>query len=513
MNLYNKVLALATVSMLAAGCKKSYLDTNPSNAITDATLYTTAAGCRSVLDGMARNMNTNQASFTLDGVTTAQSASDWGEKSIDLMDDCLGQDVLCYGGGYDWYFTDAYQWTGPTTSGNQMSSTAWYLYYKLINDANLILANIHQAEATSDANELNEIKGEAYAYRAWSYYKLSLYYSKTYVGNTTAPGVPIYTTPTTASTKGNPRGTVADVYNRIKIDIDSAVTLISNSGVSTPYGGNKSYVSLATTYGMYAEIAQVMQDWTNATKYADLAIDAMGGAGSLMDSVSYLGGFNSASNSEWMWASQMTSAQMKTMSIQSFMSFVDVNAPGYCNYITYRRGPAYFLSLIPATDVRRRCFDSKKNQTKFHLANAGDWQADMLYMRLAEMFLIKAEAQAHVASEADAIATLETLVQKRNSGYTYAATPYFKTTVPSGSTKLLEEIYLQRRIELYLEGFSFRDLKRLGRDLNRPSGSGNFDIATCKVLTVPASSNAWQFKLSQKEMDNNKSFTGADQNP
>jgi len=112
---------------------------------------------------------------------------------------------------------------------------------------------------------------------------------------------------------------------------------------------------------------------------------------------------------------------------------------------------------------------------------------------------------------------LETLVKKRNPNYSYATTPYFTGALPTNpvlpTTKLLEEIYLQRRIELYLEGFSFSDLKRLQKPLNRPNTPGNFTITTCRILTVPANDNSFQFKLSQKEMDNNKSFTGADQNP
>lgn len=513
-----KIFGVALVCLIAFSCKKSYLETKPSTSITDENLYKTATGCRTVLDGMARTMNTGGGSFTLDGASS--DPDDWGQKTIDLFSDVMGADVVCYGGGYDWYFTDAYKWIGPSTTGGRTSARAWYTYYKLINDANLILANIDQAAALGeDPDQLNEIKAEAYAYRGWCYYRLSVYYCQTYSKGSpdNAKGVPVYTQPVTASSYGAPRGTLTETYNRIQTDLDSAEVLMSNSGVATPYGGNKSYVSLPTLYGMRAQVALVMNDWVNAEKYSDMAITEVGGAGSLMDATAYKAGFNSAQNSEWMWASQESSTDLQSMNIESFMSFVDKAAPGYCNYICTRKIPAYLLNIMPAGDVRKTTFDNSRNQNKFHLANPSVWDCDYLYMRLAEMFLIKAEAQAEQNKDVDATTTLETLVQKRNPTYSFA-TPYY-TALPAnqkvpGTKAILEEIYCQRRLELWLEGFSFSDLKRLQRGVHRPStGSTNFNQATCNVLDVEPSNNSWLFRLSQREMDNNKSLTAADQNP
>ena len=52
--------------------------------------------------------------------------------------------------------------------------------------------------------------------RALCYFHLIQFYQQTYIGHEQAPGVPLYITPTTSSTPGNPRGTVEEVYARIK---------------------------------------------------------------------------------------------------------------------------------------------------------------------------------------------------------------------------------------------------------------------------------------------------------
>jgi hypothetical protein len=499
----NKFLyvAILAISLVAFGCKKSYLDTTPNDSVTDENLYDNAAGCRSVLDGMARLMSTTGAALSTKGSTT--SHDDFGHMSIVLQEDVMSADVVCAANDYDW-FGNLYKFQTHRNALYRDAIVAWALYYKLINSANLLLANIDKA--TGDANELNEIRGEAYAWRAWCYSKLAIYYCKTYSLGLNSPGVPVYTTPTTSTTKGNPRGTVGDVYDRITIDIDSAIALIEGSGIITT---NKSYISLATAYGIHAEVSLVMNKWADAEKYSDLAIQTVGGASKLMDSTTYRNsGFRDASNSEWMWASQLSASQTDDYGIICFMSFVDASNPS--SYAggggTFRKIPKYLFDMIKTGDVRKTTFDNTRKQRKFYMVDYATWVYDNLYMRLAEMYLIKAEAQAQ-QNEADAVTTLETLVKKRNADYSFATTPY------TGGTNLLEEIYLQRRIELFLEGKAFSDMVRLQKPLKRPLGTGNFDLTTCGVSDLPANSNEFLFKIPQSEMDNNANMTGSDQNP
>ncbi len=66
---------------------------------------------------------------------------------------------------------------------------------------------------------------------------------------------------------------------------------------------------------------------------------------------------------------------------------------------------------------------------------------------------------------------------------------------------------IQRRAELWGEGFRFFDLKRLNVPLNR-LGSNHPSIAT--VYEVPANDNRWQWHLPIDEINANPELT---QNP
>lgn len=170
---------------------------------------------------------------------------------------------------------------------------------------------------------------------------------------------------------------------------------------------------------------------------------------------------------------------------------------------------------IPAGDVRKTVFtpptststtDPAYNQKKHQVPNAGSWAADYLYMRAAEMYLIEAEALARQGQDNTARTVLETLVKTRDAAYSAASL--------SGQS-LLDEILIQRRVELWGEGFSLFDIKRLKVGLNRPSGAGNHGAPNFNpsVYTTPAADPRMIFRVPQRELDNNSNLTPADQNP
>ena len=91
------------------------------------------------------------------------------------------------------------------------------------------------------------------------------------------------------------------------------------------------------------------------------------------------------------------------------------------------------------------------------------------------------------------------MISKRDAAYKLST---------STSTKLLDEIYFHRRVELWGEGFRFLDLKRLNQPLNR---NGTNAIASIAVLfDVPAGDRQWEFLFPRREMNANKAIV---QNP
>jgi hypothetical protein len=65
---------------------------------------------------------------------------------------------------------------------------------------------------------------------------------------------------------------------------------------------------------------------------------------------------------------------------------------------------------------------------------------------------------------------------------------------------LINEILLQRRVELWGEGFRFYDLKRTNSALDRTGANHNASYAN-GVLEVPANDARWQFLIPQDEIN------------
>lgn len=74
---------------------------------------------------------------------------------------------------------------------------------------------------------------------------------------------------------------------------------------------------------------------------------------------------------------------------------------------------------------------------------------------------------------------------------------------------LIDEIMIQRRIELWGEGFRWYDLKRLSLPLDR-TGSNHTSSVTVGVMQVVAGDKRWTWLIPQVEMDANPNMV---QNP
>jgi hypothetical protein len=170
---------------------------------------------------------------------------------------------------------------------------------------------------------------------------------------------------------------------------------------------------------------------------------------------------------------------------------------------------------IPAGDVRKNVFTApgsgttvspEYNTIKFRVSNPTSWAGDYLFMRAGEMYLIEAEALARQTQETQARTVLEALVKVRYPAYSAATFT---------GTALINQILLQRRIELWGEGVSLLDIKRLKTGLNRPTGAGNHGSPNLNpgVTTMPDQDPRFLFRIPQRELDANESMTTADQNP
>lgn len=490
--LYSLILVAALLISFSA-CKKEYLDTVPTDQVSSESVFTTTTNAMQALNGIHRIMYTQHLSN--------QHCS--GEGAMNIARDMMGEDVVHT--GVNGYFLSIYQWLNHRGETNQLDYYPWYLYYRFISNANMIISNINKA--TGPASERNSIRGEAYVYRAWSHFQLvqlfGARYDKANIPNSQL-GVPIMLT---NNFDGQARNTVEEVYTQIIMDLDSAI-----ANLATYTRPNASHFNLRVAQGIRARVALTMQDWTTA---ATMAVAARTGF-NLMTTTEYKAGFNNYTNQEWMWGSTVIADQ--TTYFYSFFAFMSRNY----NSTSIRTNPRAINSLLynstafTATDVRKANFDvtglhtalalpsnySKAPYTnqKFLSISTSDSRGDVVYMRAAEMYLIEAEAYARLGQDGPAQTALNTLRQKRE-------------TVPANyvaSTKtgqaLIDEIMLNRRLELWGEGFRFTDLKRLDLPVNR--NGANHSISLCLVMDVVKPSDLdngklWQWLIPKDELNAN----------
>jgi len=479
------LLVLATI-----GCKKDYLDTNPSNQVVPDVIFKDVNGAKVALNGAYRLYYT---SYTNHG--------NFGPKSYDIVADLMGNDMVVHSQGYGWFNTD-YRYTAQLSAVNaSRSDVMWAFYYRIINNANGIINNIDNVAGSQE--EKDNIKGQALAMRAHCYYYLVNFFQQTYKGNETKPGVPIYTASTT---QGAPRGTVQDVYDLIVDDLTTAEDLLE--GKPREHISN---IDVQTVQGIRARVALTMEDWANAATYANKARQGH----SPMSTTQFRQGFSKVTdgNPEWIWGFEVITDQATIYA--SFYSHMDVTMGGYAALGGQKKITKALYDQIPATDVRKQVWTApgagaganvEYNQTKFHAPVAGNWAADYVIMRAGEMYLIEAEALARQGQNGPAVTVLESLITARDPNYTAAGLT---------GTDLINEILLQRRIELWGEGFALFDIKRLKTGLNRPTGAGNHGLPNYDpvLYTLPDGDPKFLMRIPQRELDASEVLGPADQNP
>ncbi|RYE27567.1 MAG: RagB/SusD family nutrient uptake outer membrane protein [Sphingobacteriaceae bacterium] len=471
-------LALSLVS-----CKKEYLETKPTNQVATADAFSTTTNAWAALNGIHRIM------YSQIFGTQAQG----GQSGNMLYTDIMGEDVVMNTTSSSWLRSE-YQWTAHRNASSSIDEYSYGFYYVIIGNANMIIANIDNATGT--AADRNAIKAEALTYRAWAYFQMVQLFGERYVEGAanSGLGIPLVLTPGTAV---NPRNTVAEVYIQINKDLDQAITAFSGYTRA-----NKSHFDIHIANGIKARVALTQQKWVDAAKYAQQAREGF----TLMTNTQYLAGFNDYTNPEWMWASRITSDQ--TNYFYSFFAYMSANY----NSTVIRTSPKSIFSVlydkITTTDIRKQIWDPTGTNTakfpvpasgsrykymsnKFRVADINLSIGDVPYMRAAEMYLIEAEALARSGNNAAAASTLNTLAVNRD--------PSYKLSTKTG-TALIDEIMIQRRVELWGEGFRFYDLKRLNSALDRTGGNHSATVSN-GVLQVPANDIRWQYLIPQKEIN------------
>ena len=478
--------SLLIAGLSFASCKKEFLDTYPTTSVAAASALASTQNAIAALNGIHRVMYTQY---------DAQGQS--GEGACNLFRDYLGEDIVFpLANGSTGHLTWV-QWQNHRNVNASDMRFVYRFYYRLISNANILINGIDGVPGP--AADKRMIKGQALVYRAWAHFQLVQLWGERYKagGNNTQLGVPLLLSNTL---EGKPRETVENVYTQVNKDLDEAITLLV--GYSRTGTAAKSNFDINVARGIKARVALVQENWELA---ATNSIAARTGF-TLMTNADYLRGFNDISNPEWIWGSRQISDH--NTFFFSYFAYISCNFNSTVLRTQPRAINANLYNALPASDIRKSVFDLTGStvpvppggarvpfQNKKFLASSDALSiGDVPYMRAAEMLLIEAEARAKQGQTAAAQTALFTLMRNRNPNYIQST---------NTGQALLDEIYLNRRAELWGEGHRFTDLKRLNLPMSRVGIANHLD-ALILVRTIPAGDIQWQFLFPQDEINQNK---------
>ncbi len=532
---------LVGAALVTTSCGEDYLETVPTESISDAAAVATVDNAYKALNGVAKTMTIQHGNYR---------QGFCGENCImRLYENYPSQDY--YYNEYASGWADIHNQTMHTNTSSIYNNYAWYYYYQIITQANVIINRIDNAEGAEADKKF--IKASALTFRAYSYEKLIHYYCVRWKdsNNGAAEGLPLRLDESTSSLAPS---TMAEVYTQIYKDLDEAVALFNESGVDR--SGNDCWTAnLNVAHAVYARAALYKEDYQTALNHAKLAEQGY----PLMNNEAYAAGF-CRPTSEWIFGSYGSSDENNW-----YWSYgTQYSCNGYYASNTQNGAGTIgreLINRIPDEDFRKSLFltesglgidgsdPAQVDQTVGYigLTNDGtrwiitDEEAYMKaynyvhehaasglsmpydseiyhlgahlkfyvfdtpgvgylpYIRTSEMLLIEAECNYFLGN---ASAAQEALVRLnagsgRNPGYTCSKT----------GQALFNEIADYRALELWGEGFQWSDFKRWKLPIERHGWAQGGNAHPAVAVTIqPNEVNNWTWDVPRAETDYNDAY-------
>lgn len=399
--------------------------------------------------------------------TTGNWHHAFGISAFNLAAELMGDDMIMSKQGSGWFWHDAsYNVKTRYTSNSWRSYDLWNAHYTWIANANYILEAAKSMTGTT--SEQNYIKGQAYAIRAYSYFMLAQWFARTYKGHESDPGVPIFEGLVFNGSTGQPRATVAQVYAQIDADINQAISLLNGTTQLVP-----DHIGYAVALGLKARIAMVKEDWATAYSSASSAISA---SGKTIQPVDEFLGVNDAHAGNVMWGADIPLDE--ALVYTSFFAHMSTDV-SYGQTAPKQITP-WLYNKMSETDTRRAWWDPESGystggyvQKKFDFSDLATGEGDFIWMRVEEMYLIVAEAACRRGQTTTARNNLNNLMAKRDPNYTCNKSGRALGNLTTDETgSLLEEILIQRRLELWGEDSRIMTIRRLRQGFERTEENG-----------------------------------------
>jgi hypothetical protein len=374
---------------------------------------------------------------------------------------------------YPELYADNLEFTGTYTTDGEVGNRnifpdnvairdAWRASYRGINRANTVLAAIPEVADLTTA-KAEQFEGEMLFLRALNHLNLVRYFG----------GVPIITEATSGISDDDlvERNTEAEVYAQIKADLLAAIELL-------PLGKKNGHATRGAAEALLVRAYLEQHEWVAARDLATTVIDDRG----YELAADFREIFDSKNSKESILEIQYSTTDANS---QAFWYFPQSEggrrgfAPTRGLYDAFEDGDARLDVTIAEDD------DGALYGTKYFRVSNGD--DNVIVLRLAEMYLARAEANARLGADAAVVRADIDLVRNR------AGLTDLPVTV-STEDRLISAILQERRVEFAMEGHRFFDLRRAGR------AETTLDINSSRLL----------FPIPQAERDVNDNLV---QNP
>lgn len=436
------VLLFTAVICLCCSCRKLVEIDPPRNTITTSQVFTTDAQATAAMAGVYINMLAYGA---------------LGSGKITMFTGLSSDELVAYGGVNSLYYPfNANRLRLKDAPGDQ-----WTNSYQSVYDANAVMEGIAASASTTLHDDVRTaLTGEAKFVRAFSYFYLTNLFGD----------VPLALTVDFNKTKQLPRAPQADVYKQIIQDLQEAAAALPED-YSVSNGGLRVRPNKWAATLLLARALLYTGNYEDAATQAGAVISQA----SLYGLESNLNNVFSTTSREAIWQLQQDVANNITYNA-TFEGCLFLPVPLHTGQPFHYLSPELLNAFEPGDKRRADWVDSTDNSIspgatgnylypfKYKMGNAnndrsGTGAATEYYMmlRLAEAYLIRAEASAHGAGGGISAAIADLDVIRNRAGL---------ANLPSNlnQSQVLAAVAKERQTELFCEwGHRWLDLKRTGR--------------------------------------------------
>ncbi|WP_288428297.1 RagB/SusD family nutrient uptake outer membrane protein [uncultured Spirosoma sp.] len=471
-----------SLTLLASACS---IDKTPYNGLPEDAILQNAQGLRAATDG-------NYA-FIKDADYT---------RNLFIMNEYPGDNITLSGTTTDPLFL-TYTYRHTTDQGNTLA--IYRKGYQAIIGCNKVISAIQEGSS----KELDQLLGENLFIRAMVHFDLVRLFGRPYTQSPeTNLGIPIKTD--TKADDNASRATVKEVYAFVVSELQRSAKLMTTVRTN-------SYASPAAANALLSRVYLYMNDNANAITYANLVIADGRYTLATPTQVPDFYTIDNEQNREIIYAIKHTLKDDRTWSSLGSMYYTSPGGVGYgevyasqayqdlVNTFTNDKRRSFLVRKLTSTGAQeRRNNIDKVYITKFSNQGGLPTLSSPVVLRLAEVYLNRAEAYAKTGEATKAIADVNLIRQR--AGLT--GSELYATSDLKGLSSVLDVVLQERRIELAFEGHRPYDLFRNNRSLVR--NYPGFHNTTDGQQTVPATDKQVVHLIPESEIVLNKNLQ---QNP